>query len=487
MLFDQLRKLSKTLRFRLTVWYTLVFFVALVVVFVAVQWGAKTGFLHDTDQRLIDDFKELESIVRQDYPNSPKIQISFDQIAVAHDSHGMFIHLADEKGKLILSNIHAPLTNFAFSPEKTGQFIETFEQNEQEKYTSIRFIQGHVTTNSNQHVLLRIGTSLKILEENLKQIQNILLTTGIVMLMISPLGGYWLASRATRPIADINMIARKLQPSRLTDRLPISGTHDELDELSIQINELLDRLAAYIDRQRTFTANAAHELRSPLAAIKNTMEIALHEHRTISEYQELLGTIGTECDHLHLLVNQLLTLAETESEHSSRVSQRVSLDKILTRSKEMFQAAAEDKHVHLSIERLDAVEIMGDPKQVRQVVNNLLDNAIKFNRENGRITMNLRVDPVNADAVLTISDTGSGIPSEDLPYLFERFFRGDKSHSRSQIQGNGLGLSICHAIVTSMQGKMSVTSQVNVGTTFVVTLPLSKSNSQPQSTPTSSS
>jgi signal transduction histidine kinase len=326
---------------------------------------------------------------------------------------------------------------------------------------------------------------LKILDENLQQIQGILLTTGIVMLMISPLGGYWLASRATRPIADINMIARTLQPSRLTDRLPISGTHDELDELSIQINGLLDRLAAYIDRQRTFTANAAHELRSPLAAIKNTMEIALHEHRTIAEYQELLGTIGTECDHLHLLVNQLLTLAETESEHSSRVSQRVSLDQILIRSKEMFQAAAEDKHVHLSIERLEAVEIMGDPKQVRQVVNNLLDNAIKFNRENGRIVMNLRVDPVNSEAVLTISDTGSGIPAEDLPYLFERFFRGDKSHSRSQIQGNGLGLSICHAIVASMHGKMSVTSQVNVGTTFVVTLPLSKPGSQSHNTPTS--
>ena len=153
---------------------------------------------------------------------------------------------------------------------------------------------------------IRVGASLAIVEGDVATLSRLMVAAGVVILFVAPLSGYWLAGRATRPLAHIITTAARLRPSHMEERLPIRGTLDELDQLSATINRFLDLLGDYLERNREFVANAAHELRSPLAAVQSSVEVTLNSDRTVEEYQDLLAEIADQCGQLRVLVNQLL-------------------------------------------------------------------------------------------------------------------------------------------------------------------------------------
>ncbi len=423
-----------TLRLRLTLQYTLLLVLMLTVTLFAVRIVSKRTMLADIDERLREDLVQMTRVVETTYPDLAAIREVFDRTAQSHNTHGMFIHMADAKGKILANNTHAPLNDYPFTlldkVDEIAIYTRTDVPIEQGVSDDVRIAKCGVITPDGTLVWLRVGTSLHILYDGVNQLTNTTLLVGGIMLLIGPLLGYLMARRATEPIAEINRIVPTLQPRRLSDRLPTFQTGDELDVLSKQINELLDRIAAYVDRNQTFTANAAHELRSPLAAIQNSVEVSLNEDRTIPEYQEILETVVHECSQLRLLVNQLLLLAENDSETAHSSFEPVCLAEIVRRSVAMFRDTAEDRGVTLLTPRLDIAYVQGDPKRLRQVVNNLIDNGMKFNRPGGSVTLTVTQQPDDGTVLFRVSDTGRGIPAEDLPYLFDRFYRGDKSHSR---------------------------------------------------------
>jgi two-component system, OmpR family, heavy metal sensor histidine kinase CusS len=470
----QKNSLWGTLRLRLTLQYTLLLVLMLGVTLLAVRIVSTRTMLADVDERLREDLVQMTRVVETTYPDLEAIRVVFDRTAQSHDTHGMFIHLADAKGKIIANNTHAPLNDYPFTLLERVEEIAIYTRYDvpitAERRDDVRIAKSGIVTPDGTTVWLRVGTSLRILYDGVNQLTNTTLLVGGIMLLVGPLLGYVMARRATEPIAEINRIVPSLQPRRLSDRLPTFQTGDELDVLSAQINELLDRIAAYVERNQTFTANAAHELRSPLAAIQNSVEVSLNEDRTIPEYQEILETVVHECSQLRLLVNQLLLLAENDSETAQSNFEPVNLSEIVRRSVAMFRDTAEERGVTLLTPRLDNCYVQGDPKRLRQVVNNLIDNGMKFNRPGGSVTLTIAQLPEESLVMLRVSDTGQGIPAEDLPYLFDRFYRGDKSHSREHTPGNGLGLSICESIIQAHQGKIEVTSTINEGTTFEVTL-----------------
>lgn len=471
----QKNSLWGTLRLRLTLLYTLLLFLVLAVTLVVVRVVSYQTMLADIDERLREDLLQMIPIIETTYPDLEAIRKVFDRAAQAHNTHGMFLHLADAQGKIICSNTHAPLNDYPFTLLPRTDEISTYTRYEvpldADAKDDVRIAKrGIMIPEEGTLVWLRLGTSLHILYANVNQLTNTTLLVGGIMLLIGPLLGYLMARRATEPIAAINRIVPTLQPRRLSDRLPTYQTGDELDVLSGQINELLDRIAAYVERNQTFTANAAHELRSPLAAIQNSVEVSLNDIRTVPEYQEILETVVNECSQLRLLVNQLLLLAENDSETAQANFEPVSLSEIVRRSVAMFRDTAEERGVTLLTPKLDNCYVQGDPKRLRQVVNNLIDNGMKFNRPGGTVTLTVTQLLDDALVQLRVSDTGRGIPAEDLPYLFDRFYRGDKSHSREHTPGNGLGLSICQSIIQSHQGRIEVASVIDEGTTFEVTL-----------------
>jgi signal transduction histidine kinase len=240
----------------------------------------------------------------------------------------------------------------------------------------------------------------------------------------------------------------------------------------------LDRIANYLQQEHDFLANAAHDLRTPLAAIRSSVEVALGVARTDEEYRELLGLVIEQCSSLQTLVNQLLLLAESDADRLKTDREPVELDQVVARVMEMFEGVADEQGVELRRGELPAAAVAGNRHHLRQVVSNLLDNAIKFSAARdahhaGCVTLELKKDEAARQVRLSVTDNGVGILASDVPHVFDRFYRADKARARDGAAGGtGLGLSICKAIVDAHGGQISVASQPNRGSTFTVTLPL---------------
>lgn len=468
-----------TLRFRLTVWNTaVVLLMALVTL-----WGSREGLRlilwQEADSQLVEDAREIQDTYEQLYPDVGAIRDEFTLKAKSHKHRGLHIRIFDADNKVDWTSPNAPPVAFptrffssGLTPVTAGHY---------------RLVHVRPSKPGMPPVTIRIGTSFEPLEADVAQISQLLVLVGVVALLISPLGGYWLAGRATRPIAQIIDTTNRLHPTSLGERLALRGTRDELDRLSETINGFLDRIAIYIEQNREFTANAAHELRSPLAAIQSSLEVALNSDRSVDEYKELLADVLDECEALRVLVNQLLLLSESDAGCAPAGREPVQFDLIVARACDMFLGVAETAGVTLLVKQLDACPVMGDAGRLRQVVNNLIDNAIKYTRAGGQVTVRLIADIPGRAVHLVVQDTGVGIPPADLPHVFDRFFRGDKARPRGRLgRGTGLGLAICRSIVAGHQGQITVDSTVNRGTTMTVDLPMA-TESPPRVAPESSS
>jgi signal transduction histidine kinase len=251
----------------------------------------------------------------------------------------------------------------------------------------------------------------------------------------------------------------------------VHGTRDELDRLSSTINRLLDQVAEHVDRQQQFVADAAHELRGPLAAMRSLVEVAISHERSPAEYRDTLEDVLEEMRHLSSLANALLTLAEAGETDPATARDEVDLAAIARQTTAMFAGVAEERGIEITLD-VAAVRLPGNAAQVRQVLGNLLDNAIRFTPTGGGVTIRLASDAAAGRAVLTVSDSGGGIASRDIDRIFDRFYKADPARSRHDGRSGGLGLPICKAIVERHGGTITVASGPGPGTTVTVTLPL---------------
>jgi heavy metal sensor kinase len=468
MLFGRLKGLFSTLRFRLLIWVTLVVMVMVVVTMVTVREVVHRALWYEFQHLFEEEAAGVALVVGQDYPDEKQQlwQVLQSKVAVLARREWFrewFTQLYRADGTLLWSSPNVP----------SGLGPPALETTEPADVNGYVVVEHRVTARDGTELVVRCGCSRRPVEEDLELVDRIMVWTGLVTLLLAPLGGYALAGRATRPIAKIIATAASLQPSKLDERLPIRGTGDELDQLSQTINSLLDRIASYIQRNRDFVANAAHELRSPLTAIRSTVEVGLNRNRTPEEYASLLTDVMEECSQLAGLVNRLLLLAEGDAGRLTARDHSVRLDRVVRESVDMFEGVAEVQGLSLTAGELPAAVVPGDEFHLRQVVRNLIDNAIKFTPANGDVQVTMGVQAERRRAWLRVRDNGIGIAAEDLPRIFERFYRADKARTReSRPGGHGLGLSICQSIVLALGGEIAVESQPGRGTTFTVWLPL---------------
>jgi signal transduction histidine kinase len=329
-----------------------------------------------------------------------------------------------------------------------------------------------VIRNSNRVVgKIQVGTSLVMVETTQQVLLWVLLIGVVVAMAIAGLAGWFSTSRALAPLEAVTQTALQItRADDLSRRIPYQGPpDDEVGQLIHAFNQTLSRLENLFNTQRRFLADVGHELRTPLTVIRGNVDLM---RRLDCGDDESMDGIEAEVDRLTRLVGDLLLLAQAESGKLPLVKDTVELDSLLLEVFNQMTVLAKDR-LNLTLGEIDQVLVCGDKDRLKQVLVNLIGNAIKYTPDDGEVIIGL--GKVEGRARLTISDNGPGIPQEDLPHIFERFYRGEKSRTRSRDgKGFGLGLSIAYWIVRNHGGQIEVSSREPNGTTFCVWLPLAE-------------
>jgi len=315
---------------------------------------------------------------------------------------------------------------------------------------------------------LQAAQSLAAVQEALENLRVQLLLGLPLVLFLAGAGGFFLANRALRPIDDITRTAQAIGASDLSRRLDYRGPLDEVGRLANTFDRMLDRLQEAFSRERRFTADAAHELRTPLAVLKGHIGVTLGRPRAPATYERTLRDLEREVDRLIRLTTDLLFLSRLDQGRLLWQPERLALGELLTAVVEQVQPLAGEKGLTLTTVIAPDLDVEGDADHLIRLFLNLLDNAIKYTPAGGEITVAAERHGAGIDVV--VHDTGPGIPPEDIPHLFERFYRVDADRSRKS-GGAGLGLAIAYEIARSHNGDLSARSEPGQGTTFTVYLP----------------
>jgi heavy metal sensor kinase len=289
--------------------------------------------------------------------------------------------------------------------------------------------------------------------------------------VIITVGGYLLVQRSLKPVEQITRAAERITQHNLSERLPVSHNGDELERLSISLNRMITRLDDAFQNSKRFVADASHELRTPLTILRGELENIAEDPRFDSELRNRAGSLLEEAEHLSRIVEQLFTLSRLDAGEAQTEWARFDLSELAKTTADQMGLLAEDKGIAMVCDANQPILVEGDRARLKQVVVNLLDNAIKYTRANGKIQ--LRVHGVNGHAVLEVEDNGIGIPRDALPHIFERFYRVDQTRADGS-ESAGLGLSIVKSICTAHGADVEVQSAVGNGSCFRVKLPLSK-------------
>lgn len=457
-----------SIRARLTFWNTLVVLLAVIFALYGVREGLRFYLIRELDDVLDGEIRELLLDIQKFYPDREKIVDAMQRKSDGHKIRGWHIRWMDENRDETLwvtQNENAPqkpLTQLVGSGDGRNTYASSTH----------RTVERQLNSPGIPAYYVRVGSTTKFVTDDIDNVTYIMAPVGLAIFLLAPLGGFFLAARAIDPLQKIITATERLKPSRMEDRLTIRGVDDELDQLAHKINQFLDQIADHLTKHREFLANAAHELRSPLAAIQSSVEVTMQQPRSSEDYQELLYSIEEQSHHLGQLVNQLLELAASDAGVVETKLLPVRLDELARQACEMFQAVAEERGLTLEFQARMPIIARGDSQQLRQLVTNLIDNAIKFTPRGGKVSVRLRHDPGEDIVRMAVQDSGIGISAQDLPRIFDRFYRADKSRQRgTDAQGSGLGLSICQSIIHAHRGKITVESEPGRGTTFNVELP----------------
>jgi heavy metal sensor kinase len=460
-----MRKLSIGLR--LTLWYLLIFAGAQLI-FGAGMWFVLRHHVYDlVDDGLEEQVDDLKNLLRaQDKDASTeKLREEFAETYVLEHS-GDYLQVYAGNGEWIYRS--AFLQEHPLPPVEPNLVRRAFEDRRLGG-KSFRFITQMLRLNGRTYTV-QSGMPSKDVVQALSSFRLYLLMFAPLLFLIAAAGGYWLSRRALAPVDSIVQTARAITGTNLDSRLKKLETGDELQRLSDTLNEMLDRIEHTFLRITQFTADASHELRTPISLVRTEAELALRRSRDEAEYQESLRHILSEAERATSLIEELLALARADSGREMLHMRPVSLQATLRGLVDSWRQVATIRNLQFS-DSLGISEsfVLADETALRRVVNILLDNAFKYTPSPG--TVRLSLEQKTGKAIVVIEDTGIGIPADEQSKVFERFYRVDKARSR-EMGGAGLGLSIAQWIVQQHRGNIAVESEPGKGTIFRLELPL---------------
>lgn len=315
--------------------------------------------------------------------------------------------------------------------------------------------------------LLQVGKGPDEREDLLDQFRNIFVTVLLAVVLLSLFGGTLLARQALRPVRSlISVLGPIIDTGKTKDRIPVSRTGDEFEELSVRFNQALEKIGVLVEGMRAAMDNVAHDLRTPMTRLRGVAEMALQAEPKLESYREALSDCLEESEQVLRMLNMLMDISEVEAGSTTLDIGKVNVFALVSQAYELYRGVAEDKNIAMKIECSGDLSLSGDRNRLLQVMANLLDNAIKYTRPGGAVEIAASLD--GDQVVLSVRDSGVGIASEDLAKIWDRFYRGDKSRTQ---RGLGLGLSLVKAVIQGHKGRIEVLSEVGHGTQFVIYLP----------------
>lgn len=456
-----------SLRLRLTALYTLLLGGVLFIFGTLVYGLVSLVLLDQIDTRLSQVSDQIIERLRV----SATDQFDPRSVAGYQPAENLLFQVWDSERNLQLSRPSGLLTPLDEVGLRSGQ---TYYSTHFLEDTRVRVLTRPLRTARGPVGVLQVGLSLAFLDITQRTLASVLVILVAALMLLVGLGTWLLTGQALAPLATVTRVATQItQADDLSRRIPLRGSgRNEVEQLIQAFNDTLERLEKLFNSQRRFLADVSHELRTPLTVIKG--EVGLM--RLTGELEEeSLRNIELEVDRLTRLVGDLLLLAQAETGQLPLSLGPVELDTILLEATQQMRTLAGDR-VSISIDEIDQVAMIGDQDRLKQLIVNLVANAIQYTPNGGQVNLALRKD--RDVALLVVKDTGAGIPAADLPHIFERFYRAERSRKRSESSGFGLGLSIANWIVRRHSGSIEVASQEGRGTTFTVRLPLAPPESK---------
>lgn len=453
-----------SIRWRMSLWYSAVLAAILAIFGISVYLLMQRGLQNRTNKSLAVQMAVLEDQLTR-FRQSSEIRDWLQRQYTRHPAFDVQVTAADGsiwlRGDRI-SNASLPAMK-ASTAGKKGVF-HNFSVDDLGRFRMLsRQIDG-----PDAPLLVQVACSLEENDKQLGELLAILLLVGLAAVGCSLGGGYVLARQAFAPVERMAATADEITARRLDRRLDAPNPSDELGRLARTLNGMIGRLERSFEEVRRFTADAAHELRTPLAILRNEAEVALRVPRDSEQYRDCLEDMLEEIDHLTRLSDALLYLFREDAGLGVVARDPVDLQEIVRQVADHMRVVAAEKHQELSVDAPSPCWVMGNSEQLRRLLFNLLENAIKFTPNGGRIEV--RVENRGEQACITVCDSGAGIAPEHLPRILDRFYRVDSARSR-RTGGNGLGLSISKSIVETHQGTIDVKSQPSAGTQVTVTFP----------------
>jgi heavy metal sensor kinase len=466
MFLKQINSIRHTLAFRLTIWYAGIFMLTSCVAFFFFYFLITSVIRDRTDKDLLGEARTLSSIMNLSGIEAVKRQIIFE--AQAAGEKKIFFRLLSFDGQEFSSSNMSYWRDIGIGKKAINQLIG--EKNPifdtislPDRKHNIRVLYAII----GRSIILQLGQSMESSTRFIEAFRKIFVATMASLFIFAIIIGWFMARRALAGVEAVTQTARKISESRLKERVPVKKNQDEIDQLAVTFNQMLDRIQTLVNGIREMSDNIAHDLKSPITRIRGISEVSLSTGASLKEYKNMAASTIEECDRLLDMINTMLVISRTEAGVNKLDARKLDIGAVVRDACELFRSPAEDKNLSLLCDVACNLSISGDNRLIQRMIANLLDNAIKYTPAGGSVEVTVKTTTNDAVAV-TIKDSGIGICAQDIPRIFERFYRCDPSRSEA---GIGLGLSFARAIARAHGGDISVFSKPEQGSTFTVTLP----------------
>jgi len=461
-----MRRLS--IGFRLTLWYLAIFAAAQMAFGLGMWLILRRNLYRVADEQLQAQVEDLTRFLQAQKRNASVAKLQ-EEVAEAYvlEHSGDFLQIIDSEGNWIFRA--ASLEKNSITPARAASIKRPFYQDRQLAGRPFRFITARLEVHGRVYAMQTAVPTDQVLR-TLSLFRRYLLMFAPLLLLAAASGGYWLSRKALSPVDVLTQNARKISGSNLSARLEVPRTGDELQRLSDTLNEMLARIERAFLRVTEFTADASHELRTPISLIRTEAEIALRRSRGDGEYREALRHILLEAERTTSLVEELLSLARADCGRENLNLAPLDISALIAETGKEWQQLIEARDLQFKLNLTNReIPVLADRVAVQRLLAILLDNAVKYTPPPGGVELHL--EEQEQSAVISILDSGIGIAEEDQAKIFERFYRVDKARSR-EFGGAGIGLSIAQWIVQQHHGSITVTSKLGCGSTFIVKMPL---------------